>query len=41
MRLITTIIKVYINENSLVEGHAFSRSGTYRQPTASSFDQFV
>ncbi len=41
MRLITTIIKVYINEHALKEGHAFSISGTYKQPTANTFDQFI
>ena len=41
VRLITTIIKVYINENALKEGHSFSKSGNYRQPTANSFDQYI
>jgi dynein heavy chain len=39
--LITTIIKVYINEGALSEGFAFSKSGVYKQPTANTFDQFI
>jgi dynein heavy chain len=39
--LITTIIKVYINEGALSEGFAFSRSGVYKQPTANSFEQYI
>ena len=39
--MITTIIKVYINAGALNEGHAFSKSGIYKQPTASSFDQYI
>lgn len=41
VRLITTIIKVYINEESLEVGHRFSKSGVYRQPDATTIDQFV
>lgn len=41
MRLITTIIKVYINEGALSEGFAFSKSGVYKQPTANSFEQYI
>jgi len=32
VRLITTIIKVYLNANTLKIGHKFSESGNYRQP---------
>lgn len=41
VRLITTIIKVYINENALIDGYGFSKSGIYRQPTANTFDQYI
>ncbi len=41
VRLITTIIKVYINGGALNEGYAFSKSGVYKQPTANTFDQFI
>lgn len=36
VRLINNIIKVYICEGTLKVGHAFSRSGIYKQPEASS-----
>jgi dynein heavy chain len=32
VRLIITIIKVYLNPETLKIGHKFSESGTYRQP---------
>jgi dynein heavy chain len=41
VRLITSIIKVYINDGVLKDGHAFSKSGVYKQPGANSFDQFI
>lgn len=34
VRLITTILKGYINPQTLVEGHKFSNSGIYIQPVA-------
>lgn len=39
--LITTIIQVYINPNTLNVGHKFSVSGVYRQPEASTIDQYI
>ena len=41
VRLITTIIKVYLNEDTLKIGHKFSKSGVYRQPDASTVDQYI
>ena len=41
VRLITTIIKVYINPESLKDGHKFSASGIYKQPEANSIEQYV
>ena len=41
VRLITTIIQVYINQNTLNIGHKFSVSGVYRQPEASTIDQYI
>lgn len=34
VRLITTILKGYINADALNEGYKFSASGTYIQPAA-------
>jgi dynein heavy chain len=41
VRLITTIIMVYMNPGCLQVGHAFSASGNYRQPPASTIDQYI
>lgn len=41
VRLINSIIKVYICEGTLKVGHNFSRSGTYKQPEANSIDQYI
>ena len=41
VRLITNIIKVYICEGALNVNHKFSRSGVYKQPEASSVDQYI
>ena len=41
VRLITTIITVYINQNTLRLGHKFSASGLYRQPDATTIDQYI
>lgn len=41
VRLITTIIKVYLNANTLKIGHKFSESGNYRQPEATTIDQYI
>lgn len=41
VRLINNIIKVYINENTLIVGNPFSRSGIYKQPEANSIDQYI
>jgi dynein heavy chain, axonemal len=41
VRLITTIIQVYLNPNTLQIGHKFSASGNYRQPEATTIDQYI
>jgi dynein heavy chain len=41
VRLITTIIKVYLNSSVLKIGHKFSESGIYRQPEATTIDQYI
>ena len=41
VRLINNIIRVYINEGVIKEGYAFSASGIYHQPSASSIDQYI
>lgn len=41
VRLINNIIKVYICDNTLKVGHAFSKSGIYIQPLANSIDQYI
>ena len=41
VRLINSIIKVYICEGTLKVGHNFSRSGTYKQPEANSIEQYI
>ena len=41
VRLIKTIIMVYINPGVLDVGYKFSESGIYKQPEAISIDQYV
>ena len=41
VRLITTIIKVYVNPDVLNVGHKFSISGIYKQPDANSLEQYI
>lgn len=41
VRLITNIIKVYINSDALLAGYKFSSSGVYKQPEANSIDQYI
>lgn len=41
VRLITNIITVYLNANTLKIGHKFSVSGVYRQPEATTIDQYI
>lgn len=41
VRLITTIIQVYLNPNTLKINHKFSKSGTYFQPEATTLAQYI
>lgn len=41
MRLITTILKGYINPSALNEGHKFSSSGVYIQPVADKIEEYI
>lgn len=41
VRLIKTIITVYLNPGTLEVGHKFSTSGLYYQPPADTIDQYV
>jgi len=41
VRLITTIITVYLNAGTLQVGHKFSASGIYKQPHATTIEQYI
>ena len=41
VRLITTIIQVYLNPNTLKINHKFSKSGTYFQPEATTLAHYI
>jgi dynein heavy chain len=41
VRLINTIIKVYLNSEVLKVNHKFSVSGIYKQPDASTIDAYI
>jgi dynein heavy chain, axonemal len=41
VRLITTIIQVYVNSGTLQVGHKFSESGLYRQPEATTIEEYI
>jgi len=41
IRLITTLIKVYINDGAIREGHSFSGSGIYKQIEVGKKDDYL